>query len=127
MYSMAELTSAFPESENKALFVAILERGTFYFPAGAHYGNPDAKVICDRCKRSGIPACIGFERSDLCLPCAEVVALRTTPTIGSSRISVPGPLRNPIPGLDQPVMTLMVQDIFDRPRTRMAHDMYFRR
>ncbi len=124
---MAELTSAVPIVENVALYTAILERGTFYFPAGAHYSNPDAKVICDRCKRSGIPACIGFERNDLCLPCAEVVALRTTPAAGSDRIHVLRPLRNPSPDIVTPVMTLMVQDIFDLPRTRMAHDMYFRR
>lgn len=123
---MAELTSAVPIVENVALYTAILERGTFYFPAGAHYGNPDAKVNCDRCKRSGIPACIGFERNDLCLPCVELVALRTPPTINSHRTIVPGPLRETRPEINYPVMTLMVQDMFDRPRTRMMHEMFRR-
>ena len=123
---MAEFTSAVPIVENVALYTAILERGTFYSPAGAHYDNPDAKVICDRCKRSGIPACSGFERNDLCLPCVELVALRTPVTGSSFRIPVPGPLRETRPEINYPVMTLMVQDIFDRPRTRMMHEMFRR-
>lgn len=123
---MSELTNVYPEMENVALYTAILERGTFYFPAGAHYGNPDAKIICDRCKRSGIPACIGFERNDICLPCAELVALRTPVTGSSFRIPVSGPLREVRPEIGPRVMTLMVQDMFDRPRTRMMHEMFRR-
>jgi hypothetical protein len=57
--------------ENAALNTAILERGVFYYPAGLRYGNPEAGVNCDR--RTGIPACIGFDRYDYCLPCVNAV------------------------------------------------------
>ena len=121
---MTEPANTFPEMENTALYTAILERGTFYFPAGAHYGNPDAKVICDRCKRSGIPACIGFERNDLCLPCAEVVALRTPVRDLSDRLSILRPIRDPTPHREY--VTLMLQDMYGAPQTRMMHDMFRR-
>ena len=118
------MTEVSPEPhENNALYTAILQRGTFYCPAGAHYGNPSASVICDRCRRSNIPACIGFERNDLCLPCTELLALRL-PVITHSQYEVVQ--RIPTTVREYPRVTLMIQEMFEMPRTRMEHSMFRR-
>ena len=110
-----------------SLAQAILERGQFYFPAGTHYGNPTASVICDRCRRSGIPASVGFDRFDFCLPCVEAVATAgaTSGLTVMPDLRVPRPLPTPR-GFGEPVMTLMVQDMFEPPKTRMMQDMFRR-
>lgn len=121
-------------NENAALNVAILERGQFYFPAGMHYGNPDGGVNCDRCRRTGLKACIGFDRFDYCLPCVETVAVVA---------AMPADLEIRLPRITRSVFdrtehvttamsqdmyrTLMVQDMFDRaPQTRMMQNMFRR-
>lgn len=107
-----------------SLYTPILERGRFFYPAGLHYGNPAATVICDRCKRSGIKSCIGYESQDLCLPCVEQVV---------SSISVlPTASSRPLTNMEQDMMrTFMMQSDFSRPtvsdvgiRTRMEHSLY---
>ena len=95
-------------TENASLNGAILERGVFYYPAGLHYGNPDAPVTCDRCRRTGIPACIGFERYDYCVTCVDAV-VHAQPT-GAWR---PGLGSRVAPS---PVMTLMMQNDLRPPR-----------
>lgn len=137
---MSLLSPAF--TENTALYTAILERGRFFYPAGVHYGNPDASVVCDRCKRSGIKTCIGYDRYDLCLPCVDLVAARiSVPTAVLPTSSLPPSLSDPT---RTEYLTLMVQDMLrpsslpvaamgqtmyrplnnNEPRTRMEHRMY---
>jgi hypothetical protein len=115
--------------DNAALNNAILERGVFYYPAGRHYGNPDASVNCDRCRRTGITACIGFDRFDYCLPCVDAI-VRTRPTgpgTWNPDIEIPRPIRDP---LESPRVTLMLQNMFTTAMsqgmftTRMEHNMY---
>ena len=114
-------------TENTALYTAILERGRFFYPAGVHYGNPDASVVCDRCKRSGIKTCIGYDRYDLCLPCVDQVAARLSIPTGLPTPIIPRSIPDPT---RTEYVTLMVQDQFrprplnNEPRTRMEHDMY---
>ena len=126
--------------EDASLSRAVLARGVFYYPAGLHYGNPDAAVTCDRCRRTNIVASVGFERYDYCLPCVEAVA--HAQPVGSWRPDgdvrrqevIVQPPRN---RTESPYMTLMaqemfttamVQDIFSAraPATRMMDSMYRR-
>ena len=99
----------------------ILTRGSFYYPAWKHYGNPETRVKCDRCERTDLLTCVGYERMDLCLPCVEIVAHWLAVPVGS----VPRPLGER-PREVLPVMTLMVQPMFDPPRTRMMDSMFRR-
>ena len=50
---------------------AILDNGQFYFPASKHYTSSSTNVCCDRCNKSNLAACIGYQKSDLCLVCAN--------------------------------------------------------
>jgi hypothetical protein len=58
-----------------SLLKEICEKGTFYYPAYKHYGaeNLRTRVICDRCHRDDINACIGYMSYDLCLMCTQKV------------------------------------------------------
>ena len=47
--------------------------GQMYFPATNHYSH-FCVVACDRCNKTNLDICIGYEKIDLCLPCAEKVA-----------------------------------------------------
>lgn len=50
----------------------IVTRGKYYYPASSHY--PKAyPVICDRCNKTNLSACIGYESYDLCMHCVEKV------------------------------------------------------
>lgn len=109
--------------EDDSLNRAILERGVFYYPAGLRYANPDAAVTCDRCRRTRILACIGFERYDYCLPCVDAVARAQS----SRTNSLTPPIMNNYMtqnSLPSQYMTLMVQDMFTPPATRMMDVMY---
>lgn len=46
------------------------EIGIYYNPANSHYGGK-GQVNCDRCMRTNIPVCIGFEDTDLCFRCVD--------------------------------------------------------
>jgi hypothetical protein len=50
----------------------IVKLGMFYFPAHKHYGHLTT-VNCDRCFASNLPACIGYDKKDLCLDCAKII------------------------------------------------------
>jgi hypothetical protein len=107
-------------TENNVLHTAILERGVFYFPAGAHYGNPVAVVTCDRCRRTNISASIGFDRYDYCLPCVEAV-IAFVPANSITRhesVQMPRPSIQPTVA---PVVTAMRQDMFT---TLMTQEMF---
>jgi hypothetical protein len=118
--------------ENNTLHNAILERGTFYYPAWKHYNNPSASVNCDRCRRTNIQACVGFEKYDYCILCVhEVVASRRCepgpwhPDIMPPRVTPETPVQTitTINSLQPPPMTLtlMAQDMFV---TRMADPLF---
>lgn len=53
-------------------YLNVVNNGTFYFPAWKHYGR-SAIVVCDRCKKNDIRACIGYVDRDLCLECVDTL------------------------------------------------------
>ena len=55
-------------------FADIVINGKYYKPANSRYA-PNSSVICDRCKKSDLIACIGYMDQDLCLPCADQVSV----------------------------------------------------
>lgn len=50
----------------------VVTYGKYYFPAGLHYFRT-CSVTCDRCKRTNLPACIGYTHYDLCMQCVDKV------------------------------------------------------
>lgn len=56
--------------ENCQNYNKIIVNGVFYYPAWKHYGKP-ANVICDRCLKQELKACIGYVDQDLCLECVN--------------------------------------------------------
>lgn len=49
----------------------LFTNGSYYYPAGKHYNNVKAIVICDICKKENIIACIGYDKYDACLECVN--------------------------------------------------------
>ena len=100
---------------NDLIVKSILNRGTFYYPASAHYGGAMV-VSCDLCRRSNLTACIGFDKYDLCLTCVE----RTTSAPSGLMM-----LRPPMPEapttliMQDSVVTKMMQDSVRFPATRI--------
>jgi len=52
----------------------ITQHGTYYCPATKHYDNPSTVVHCDGCGKSNLTSCIGYDKYDLCLPCADTAS-----------------------------------------------------
>lgn len=51
-------------TDTESVSQAVLTHGKFYYPAWTHYGTPEITIICDRCHKSNIPACIGWGKYD---------------------------------------------------------------
>lgn len=51
--------------------IQILKNGTYYNPASKHYNGNSTNVVCDRCRKTGLDMCIGYETYDLCLQCIQ--------------------------------------------------------
>lgn len=56
----------------KDIMLNICKYGTYYNPATKHY-NTNATVVCDRCFRSNLDSCIGWQTYDLCLLCVHAI------------------------------------------------------
>ena len=54
-------------------FKDIVRYGVYYFPATTHYARP-CVVVCDRCNKTNLSVCIGYNNLDLCMQCVEKVA-----------------------------------------------------
>lgn len=50
----------------------IVKYGRYFNPAKAHYQNAEC-VVCDRCHKTDLSICIGYEDYDLCFSCVEEV------------------------------------------------------
>lgn len=89
----------------------ILEKGKFYFPASKHYGE-STNVICDRCGRANLSACIGYKEEDLCMICIDTLV---------TQIPVPPPQPQPQsqPQSQPPPELVPAPKYKPRPRTRM--------
>lgn len=61
---------------HKQNYQKIVNNGSYYYPAWKHYGRVTT-VVCDRCNKSGLKACIGFGQSDLCMICVEELTRNT--------------------------------------------------
>ena len=79
--------------------IKILKNGTYYFPATKHYNNSATSVMCDRCHKINLNACIGFNIYDLCLLCIQDISN----------------VYNPIKVDDSSIMTFMEQEQFQPP------------
>lgn len=44
--------------------------GKYANPANSRYNSSTVNVICDRCRKSNLLTCIGYNQIDLCLNCA---------------------------------------------------------
>ena len=51
-------------------YYQVIDSGTYYYPAWKHYGRPTT-ILCDRCNRQDLKACIGWSQYDLCLICVD--------------------------------------------------------
>ncbi len=64
---------------DSSLMKKICQNGTYYIPAWKHYNNKQANVVCDRCKRTKLSACIGYDSYDICLACADKISEQLYP------------------------------------------------
>ena len=58
------------------LYRKIINNGEFFYPAADHYRKipSQVNVVCDRCHRNNLRACIGWEQWDMCLKCSDEVS-----------------------------------------------------
>lgn len=98
-------------------FKIIAQYGTYYCPALNHYKlNPKATtVICDRCKKKDLIACIGLEGKDLCLPCDEEISRLLIPELSKfpKEVKQDNPSIFQIPSL--PIVTQPVEKSYEFP------------
>ncbi|AYV75173.1 MAG: hypothetical protein Terrestrivirus1_47 [Terrestrivirus sp.] len=83
-------------------FENVIKFGTFYCPAYKHYGPVETVVTCDRCHKTNLVSCIGFDKLDVCLKCGEEVSIAQTnkPNLVPFQSVVtptPFPVLNPAP------------------------------
>ena len=57
---------------DRETMIKVYKCGTYHNPASQRYG-PDANVVCDRCKKSKLDVCIGYQTYDLCLACIQEI------------------------------------------------------
>ena len=94
----------------------ILEKGKFYNPALSHYESiPDVKtVFCDRCNKSNLTVCIGYEDCDLCMLCVHELTEKIS---GSVKSQKPEESKQTTKIVQQPRIgetTRMMQQMFHR-------------
>lgn len=53
-------------------FKTVYEKGSYYCPANSRYNNT-GMVICDRCSRQKLKACLGYEGADMCMQCVAAL------------------------------------------------------
>ena len=78
--------------------------GTYYNPANKHYKYKGI-VNCDRCSRTNLLVCIGWEEYDLCLKCADDLSINMKKR-SKKKMVKPPPLRE----ID--TLTFMMKDQF---------------
>lgn len=75
---------------NNSLFSNIFRYGIYYNPASTHYAEHNrnlttfgpyqefnskpVNVVCDRCSKSNLKVCIGWNDSDLCMKCVDEIS-----------------------------------------------------
>ncbi|AYV75182.1 MAG: hypothetical protein Terrestrivirus1_56 [Terrestrivirus sp.] len=114
----------------KSKFSEVVENGQFFFPAYSHYGTK-TNVVCDRCKKTNLVSCIGYDTLDLCLPCAGTVTEMLSKNIVNP-ISIPIPPIGSLTKMEQNsfkpvILTEMQQNMFkskSNPLTRMQQSIF---
>lgn len=94
---------------DSGIFLEIVVNGNFFFPAYSHYGSLPKNIRCDRCQRTNLTCCVGYSDRDLCMRCVEIVCEKNNDNS---------------PLLPHPPLTLMMQDIYSPPLTRMEQNMF---
>jgi hypothetical protein len=89
------------EKSVDAILSKICINGKYYNPAWSHY-QEGAIVSCDRCQRTHLNVCIGWNEYDMCLKCIDEMSL----IVPKKPISVVGKDN------DWKHQTLMRQDMF---------------
>ena len=89
------------------LMANICKFGTYYNPAWKHYGVM-TNVVCDRCHKDNLKACIGWQTFDLCLGCVQEV----TDVVNNPRFSVLERADGAYGGVTQVMTTNMMQNQF---------------
>lgn len=67
--------------------LTVVKKGMYFCPAYKHYGQK-TNVVCDRCNKQNLKACIGYENKDLCLKCVDSL-LELEPVPPSMPPSIP--------------------------------------
>jgi hypothetical protein len=118
MYSNYQISSKFSE---------VVENGQFFFPAYSHYGTK-TNVVCDRCKKTNLVSCIGYDTLDLCLSCAGTVTEMLSKNITNSIPPPIGSLTKMEQNTFKPmILTEMQQNMFKtrpKPLTRMQQSIF---
>lgn len=78
----------------------IAKKGMYFYPAYKHYGII-TNVMCDRCNKTNLKACIGYDSRDLCLKCADTLISMSSQSVNTISTNREYPL------------TLMAQTAFE--------------
>jgi hypothetical protein len=117
-------------------FSRIVKSGQFYFPAYLHYGTDEINVVCDRCRKTHLNSCVGYNDLDLCLSCAGTVCeLLSKKIISTPIMAIPPYISGSLTKMEQhsfkpTTITEMKQDMFhskqnkDQDLTFMMQSMF---
>lgn len=62
-----------------SILMNIYKHGKYYNPAWNHYGQGAGVIVsCDRCHRAQLKICLGWDKYDMCLKCAEEMSFLTS-------------------------------------------------
>lgn len=90
----------------------IVVNGQFYHPAWKHYARK-CDVVCDRCQRHNLKACIGYGDMDLCLKCTD--SITSFPAGFGTEPSIPSGPSGPV------MVTNMEQKQFQPPNVPLTY------
>ena len=59
---------------SQSTFEQIIKYGVYYNPASKHYASfGESNVACDKCHKSNLNVCIGYQNYDLCVSCVQKI------------------------------------------------------
>jgi hypothetical protein len=117
---------------DSATIMNVYNYGTYYNPASKHYGGDHMTVNCDRCSRTNLKTCIGWQKFDLCNACISDIE-KTVPRFSDLKPGsyIPffpeGEIKTLMmqPQFDTTTITKMSQSQFDTTsRTRMSQSQF---
>ena len=101
--------------------IEIAKNGMYFCPAYKHYGQM-TNVVCDRCNKTNLKACIGYDNKDLCLKCADAL----TNMITETNIYTPISVVRDMPSYRTRMMQNMITNRNDNDliKTKMMQDLF---